>query len=142
MNNEHIIAYWFYAFSEAVHQYGNDWTQCFQVKTQSGWVQPNSAYHLIDMAVQCPNLVRHAPRRITISGPGGEHSYPEPLREEPEYDDQIWLADPTVLEFFVPRLWVRSQKDRILLHRGRLHATRHAAIEHAKAEILASGGRL
>ncbi len=141
MNNEHIIAYWFYAFSEAVHQYGNDWTQCFQVKTQSGWVQPNSAYHLIDMAVQCPNLVRHAPRRITISGPGGEHSYPEPLRKEPDYGEVVWVSDPNSLHRFRSCRWFRCEDVFSLLHRGRLHATYEAAIEHAKAEILASGGQ-
>lgn len=139
---EYTTAYWFRAFADAVEQYGYEWPEAFELQdSQLGWSKRLPKHLLFEARVR-PEYIRHAPRRIKISGPGGEYSYPEPLREEPRYDADLYVASPTIPQLFVHYSWSWSENDHILLRRGRLHASREAAIEHAKAEILAGGGTL
>lgn len=72
---------------------------------------------------------RRKPRTIRI----GDHDVPEPMRVAPEYGATYWVAEPSVDEFVRPYRCYGDDTDRRHLSRGLCHATREAALRHARA---------
>ena len=84
---------------------------------------------------------RKKPRMVTITGPGGTYSYPEPMKHAPEYGDDYFVAD-TISGKSVLSSWQSDIHDLRRLSAKACHATREAALQHARAWILAGGGEL
>lgn len=71
---------------------------------------------------------RLKPRYINI----GEYQVPEPVRELPDNDDLLWIADitqPTAAQL----MWTGHPSDILMLDRGILHLTKEAAEAHIAA---------
>ena len=81
---------------------------------------------------------RRRPRTITI----GDMDVPEPMREAPKRGRPYYvidLSDPSNPYEFN---WECGSEDKQWLKSGICHVNREAAIQHAKALIKASGGKL
>lgn len=81
---------------------------------------------------------RRKPRRITIGG----IKVPESMREAPEYGSTYYCTVLDNAEMFDLYYWVDDELDKLYLQRGLIHSTKEAAILHAKALILISGGMI
>ena len=81
---------------------------------------------------------RRKPQTIKI----GEHEFPMPMREAPALGAVYWLVEPVNSDVASETQWVNDSLDRLWLQRGLCHATREAALQHAKALIAISGGQL
>jgi hypothetical protein len=81
---------------------------------------------------------RRKPQTIKI----GEHEFPMPMREAPKMGAMYWLVEPVNSDVASETQWVNDSLDRLWLQRGLCHATREAALQHAKALIAVSGGQL
>ena len=81
---------------------------------------------------------RIRPRTIRI----GDIDVPEPVREALKKSQQYFIAVITDSNFYVSTVWSDDNLDKICLARGLIHLTKEAAIEHAKALILVSGGKV
>ena len=79
---------------------------------------------------------RIRPRTIRI----GELEVPEPVREALADGGTYYGADPSDEDFYMTLTWDDDAVDFMLMGRGLIHLTKEAAIEHAKALILVSGG--
>ena len=105
----------------------------FQVLSDLGWVEleENPAW-----CVCCEYRLK--PRTIRI----GDIDVPEPMRSAPEVGSGYFFvnqSDPgTVVEFKWDDNWI----DRLCLGHGMCHTTKEAAIAHANALILVSGGKV
>ena len=84
------------------------------------------------------HLFQRIPQTITING---IEVNPAPLTVAPSHGEMVYLCTPDKDKLFIkiPFYPAADQHQRLLL-RGLLHATKEAAIAHAKALILASGG--
>lgn len=138
--SEKTAAYWFQRIAEDVAELGHVDPDRYEVWHPGGyWFAPNSKQTLLTSMERHPEKVRHAPRRIEISGQGGTFSYPEPMRKEPENGSIYWTLSFGTSEGVIPHQWEGRHADHKRLRRGRAHANREAAIEHAEAEIRAAG---
>ena len=81
---------------------------------------------------------RLKPRTIRI----GEIDVPEPMRGAPEFGSVYFVADPITSKTAVKSKWDDCRTDRLCLDHGLCHTTEEAAIAHAKALILVSGGKV
>lgn len=66
----------------------------------------------------------------------------EPMLEAPEHGATYYCPAFIEEEMVEIYIWVNDELDRLNLERGLVHATRKAAIAHAKALILVSGGKI
>lgn len=82
------------------------------------------------------------PRMVTLTGPGGTYSYPEPMKEAPKRGATYSVVTPYLKDLFVTFVWYDRSFDHRQLDKGICHATGEAAKQHARAWILASGGEL
>lgn len=102
-----------------------EWYRHFEFKTcvMSSWSQ------LVWASCFDPNVqYRLRPSFIDING----HQVPEPVRELPDNDDLLWIADitqPTAAQL----MWTSHQSDILMLDRGILHLTKEAAEAHIAA---------
>ena len=83
------------------------------------------------------HLFQRIPQTITING---IEVNPAPLTVAPELGTIVYAVNVQSAELFGRGSWQNDSVDHRLLPRGQLHATKEAAIAHAKALILASGG--
>jgi len=81
---------------------------------------------------------RRKPQTIKI----GEHEFPMPMREAPKMGATYWVVELTNSNVADEIQWVNDRLDKAWLQRGLCHATREAALQHAKALIVISGGQL
>lgn len=81
---------------------------------------------------------RIKPSTIMIAG----IEVPEPLRVAPEKDTTYFVADPASDDLFYAETWDCDSIDIRYLRRGQCHATEDAAIAHAKALVVVSGGEV
>lgn len=79
---------------------------------------------------------RLKPRTIRI----GEIDVPEPMRSAPEAGSCYFFLALTGSGMVVESEWGGNWVDELSLSRGICHTTKEAAIAHAKALILVSGG--
>ena len=70
----------------------------------------------------------------------GDIDVPEPMRSAPDVLSCYFLALPSESIMFAESKWTNDWFDVQCLERGMCHATEEAAIAHAKALILVSGG--
>lgn len=68
-------------------------------------------------------------RTINING----FDVPEPIREEPEPGQRIYVADITSYQFILEHRWTGDGYDKRYLSRGLAHLSKENAIKHAKA---------
>ncbi|EMJ6797683.1 hypothetical protein RGI81_003612 [Morganella morganii] len=71
---------------------------------------------------------RLKPNFIDING----HQVPEPVRESPDNNDLLWIADITQ-PHAQKLIWTHHPSDILMLERGILHLTKEAAEAHAAA---------
>lgn len=71
----------------------------------------------------------------------GEIDVPEPMRSAPEVGSCYFVVDLSGSGTVVKSKWDDDWTDRLCLDRGMCHTTEGAAIAHAKALILVSGGK-
>lgn len=76
-----------------------------------------------------PEYYRVKPKTIRI----GDYDVPEPLRVQPKYGDNYFAAWPTAVDHCNEYRWANDQTDERLFVRGLCHATKEAAVLHAKA---------
>jgi hypothetical protein len=82
---------------------------------------------------------RRKPKTIRI----GERDVPAPMRVAPAHGSTYWYPNPSNGELFNQTEWVgHNDLDVRRLKHGLVHATKKAAIAHAEALILVSGGSL
>jgi hypothetical protein len=81
---------------------------------------------------------RRKPRTIRI----GERDVPEPMRIAPAIGSKYWCVRLIATAGVAPESWDGGTWDCDLLARGLCHTTKEAAIAHAEALILVSGGSL
>jgi len=83
---------------------------------------------------------RIRPRTIRI----GEIDVPEPVRSVTSmtYGGKYWTFSILEDDFVTDFIWENDKSDLSLLKAGLIHPTKEAAIEHAKALILVSGGKV
>ena len=72
----------------------------------------------------------------------GDYAFREPEREAPEVWTDYFLPDIDRWEYFAKIRWAGDGCDIKRFNRGLIHLTKEAAIAHAKAMILASGGKV
>lgn len=72
--------------------------------------------------------VRRKPRTVTRT-----ITYPEPIREAPKRDSQIFVASATYQEFYFQTTWTGCEWDRRTFDRGLIHLTTEAAAAHGRA---------
>lgn len=86
---------------------------------------------------------RLKPRTITINGievPAPEKN-DDPDLELLEHDQDYWLVDlANYPDFVIPHKWKGDPPEYAWADRGLIHLSKDAALLHAKALILASGG--
>ena len=70
-------------------------------------------------------------KRKTININGIE--VPEPMREEPEFNTDYWVADPVETGGETACIWDNMEADKRWLSLGLCHLTQEAATIHAKA---------
>ena len=63
---------------------------------------------------------------------------PEPVREALEVGQRYWFASVTAVHLSVGLTWSGGSCDTIVLNRGLIHLTEHAAADHAKAMLAPS----
>ena len=80
---------------------------------------------------------RRKPRTITING----IEVPEPVREPLKEGQRFYAVENTAPSGSIYCKWDNRQLYHDLLKRGFIHLTKEAAVLHAKALILASGGQ-
>lgn len=82
---------------------------------------------------------RITPRTIKIGG----IEVSEPIMKEPQRGARIFVPNPLAGNLFANLLWLPEvQQAPIIMQRGLVHLTADDAITHAKAMIIASGGRV
>ncbi len=81
---------------------------------------------------------RRKPRTVRI----GERDVPEPMRVAPAMGSTYYIVDYSYAEHNAYHHWHNDEYDNIMLQSGLCHATEKAAIAHAEALILISGGTL
>lgn len=140
MSDEKTTAYWLHQFAVAAERDKMNWHHEFQCYSGSVW-RVMDAQQLVLDAVRYPHMIRHKPRRITLSGPGGTFSYPEPVRDILEVGSLYYFPDCRCRNLTGSAAWRDILFDRELLRRGRIHLDEGAAREHAEAEIFAQGGK-
>lgn len=118
------------------------WYEDFELWAPDGvWFTP-AGPAAVFRALEAINPIRRKPRTVTITGPGGQFSYPEPMREAPEYGTQYnvvnFLADDPCSYWY----WMDDKTDLRVLARGLAHNTPEAVYQNVRAWILASGGSL
>lgn len=138
MSEEKTTAYWLREFAYAAEHDPQDWNSWFQSYSGSVW-RVLDAQQLVLDAVRYPHMIRHTPRRITINGPGGTFSYPEPTRKKPRYGTEYWVPSSSTPSHAIYFQWRESRTDHIFFRRGKIHLDKESAREHAQAEILAAG---
>jgi hypothetical protein len=79
---------------------------------------------------------RRKPKTIRI----GERDVPEPMTTAPEDGATYWVVSPLAQELVFQYTW--SAGDYIYLQKNLCHTSHQAAIAHAEALILVSGGSL
>ena len=73
--------------------------------------------------------LRIKPKTINING----IEVPEPMREEPEFNTEYWVADPVAAGGAVDFIWQNMAADERWLSLGICHLTQEAAAIHANA---------
>lgn len=99
------------------------WYRHFQVFLNDNWSDPSSEFKFYS-----GGEYRLKPLFIDING----HQVPEPVRELPNNDDLLWIADitqPTATQL----MWTGHPSDILMLERGILHLTKEAAEAHITA---------
>ena len=81
---------------------------------------------------------RIRPRTIRI----GDIDVPKPVREALSVGQQFFVVSPDFSEYTYSDVWDECHTDNHWISRGLVHLTKEAAIEHAKALILVSGGKV
>ena len=72
----------------------------------------------------------------------GDIDVPEPVRDRPTLGVKYYSPTPQYTAAYDAFTWQGDGFDKRLLERGLIHLTKEAAIEHAKALILVSGGKV
>jgi len=141
MTNASETAEWLREFAEAMEAKPGYWHQDFEIYNENhGWLATTQATLLSALAHGYPHYLRRKPRRITISGPGGTYSYPEPMQVRPRYDDVVLAVDFSEPGGVDRVVWTGGEFDEAQYQNGVIHATIDAAHEHAEALIRAMGG--
>ncbi len=70
----------------------------------------------------------------------GERDVPEPMKEAPKNGTAYWVVTPIAKELVFKYTWTSG--DCTFLGKNLCHTTKEAAIAHAEALILVSGGAL
>ena len=73
--------------------------------------------------------LRIKPKVISING----IEVPEPMREEPEFNTEYWVADPVETGGETACMWHNMEAEKRWLSLGLCHLTEEAAAIHAKA---------
>ena len=81
---------------------------------------------------------RRKPRTIRI----GERDVPAPMMTAPDIDAHYYIPSIKTLPYYEYRYWFGSEDDILCFKNGICHITKKAAIAHAEALILVSGGTL
>ena len=81
-------------------------------------------------------------RRVVPMSSIGGHKYPKAATTKLSNGDRYYYPFITNEDLFGSHIWYCDILDRANLKRGVVHLTKEAAIQHAKALILASGGSL
>jgi hypothetical protein len=81
---------------------------------------------------------RRKPKTIRIGG----RDVPEPMRNSPATGERYYVVEYSNGGAFGFNTWVNDQYDNRMLQSGLCHTTKEAAIAHAEALILVSGGSL
>lgn len=89
-----------------------NWTPC---KGHPSWLE-DSEY-------------RQTPKTINING----HEVPEPMREKPEINSKYWIPSALSEDWVDWFSYIDNNFGNRLLDKGLCHATKEAAIAHAKA---------
>lgn len=101
-----------------------EWWKHFECRSEDGeWGNMSPGAALQDYLEY-----RLKPRFIDING----HQVPEPVRELPDNDGYLWIADitqPTAAKL----MWTSHPSDILMLERGILHLTKEAAEAHIAA---------
>lgn len=77
------------------------------------------------------NFIKPIPKTITVNG----FEVPEPMREEPEHRQMVYLAHAAHFDFNLDFTWQRDNCAVNWLSRGLIHSTKESAIAHAKAML-------
>lgn len=101
-----------------------EWWKYFEIKTLyfDAWSEMCNEVFFVN------DEYRLKPRYINIA----EYQVPEPVRELPDNDDLLWIADitqPTAAQL----MWTGHPSDILMLERGILHLTKEAAEAHIAA---------
>ena len=119
---------WWREFEILVYPNGygdhGEWVQCWASYQPTEWFYPEK--------------VRRRPRTITIAG----IEVPEPMRNKPPLRTECWRIDLRDEPLAMRMIWDDVGAEKLWLRRGLLHLTEEAAQQHARALILASGGKV
>ena len=97
----------------------------------------------LDVFLKTDRKFRLKPHTITINGVDIEapEKNDDPDLELLEHDQDYWLVDLTNYpDFVIPHKWKGDPPEYVWADRGLIHLSKDAALLHAKALILASGG--
>jgi hypothetical protein len=81
---------------------------------------------------------RRKPKTIRI----GERDVPEPMRVAPAMGTKYYVVDYSVVDHYGFNHWANDEYDKGMLQNGLCRTNKAAAIAHAEALILVSGGTL
>ena len=98
--------------------------RCYRCGVNPGW--------------EINNEYRRKPKTIRI----GERDVPEPMRVAPAMGKTYYVVDYSDAEQYAYNYWNNDEYDNRMLQQGLCHSTTEAALAHAEALILVSGGTL
>ena len=105
-----------------------DFYKNWEVYIFGGWHTPSSVSRLVSCASEDSSRVRKKPKTINING----YEVPEPIREEPNYNDVVWVVS-VVNDRIQSVQWDGVEIDHQNLNDGLLHTTKEAAEKHREA---------
>jgi hypothetical protein len=105
----------------------------FEASPTNGWGDASDLYHRIGDMVRFPEKwqIRRKPQYIMVNG----FKVPKPLDVMPKRDDDYYGPCFDNREFYESYSWASDSVDDRLFARKVIHATKEAAIAHAKAML-------
>lgn len=123
----HVHAELMAMYAEDAKETDRPWERWeFRNKDSSNWIPIDGTHPIWTYRAE----YRRKPRTIMING----HEVPEPLRLMPKDGDDYFIAETDYdLDPDTPYEWESDEVDIYRFNAGLIHATKEAAIAHAKA---------
>jgi len=105
----------------------------FEASPTNDWCEASDQYHRIGDMVRYPEKwqIRRKPQHIMVNG----FKVPKPLDVMPKRDDDYYGPSFDSRGFYESYSWASDSVDDRLFSRKVIHATKEAAIAHAKAML-------